>query len=318
MLKVFSNLGKVFLVDDSAFQYQNGLKRIKLTNCDFKKSIVISPFHRECEVNTELFKLRLYAEKNNLKVISFGSPNFFPLYSLFSDEVVLCDSYQPMFYQGDTHNGICLNKVSDKFWDIDHNNKLRKMVDKSISNDEVVDRFWNWEIYIRESTYQAFQKLELEENLLVAEIKATCNKIRSVLHSLNIKGADHLLQKKMISRVGTNNYLGCQILASQLKNWTYIVAGGACNLFSILPIKVLYHAERRLRPNSRDIIRKISMKRYGDYGDTIPILIQKNLCKGQVEKEKYIKNNILENLEFIQDSQEHFNKLDFKPCFGTY
>lgn len=104
-------------------------------------------------------------------------------------------------------------------------------------------------IYIRESTFDLFHKLDLQgeipHDIVVCEIKAAFPDARNYLKSISqinecpIYGIDYSWQKKLVGLCG-NHYMGIQILGSLLANWMYICLGGSARLFSLLPTKNLH------------------------------------------------------------------------------
>jgi len=119
-------------------------EKFNFTNCEYEKSIVISPFYYECFINTTLLKLKLYCRQKHVKIIAHGPPNFFPLYSLISDEAVLYNNpYEPEWYGGNTLNNVKMPppKSLGRYVNIDEDENLIKTLDQKITIDEIVEEF---------------------------------------------------------------------------------------------------------------------------------------------------------------------------------
>jgi len=189
-----------------------------------------------------------------------------------------------------------------QFVNIDRDIDLVKSLNKEISIKEVIDYYQNKNIKIRQSTMDLYEKIRPNENMVVAEVKHSSIEIRKMLVSHNIEGANQSLQNNILKKTGTNNYLGFQVLASQLSNWNYIAVGGVCSIFSLVPVKCLYMAERLLLDDAEEFLQATKIPE--------PIILRKSLCKGptgprrnrRTEDEEYVENHLSEHLEQLLET----------------
>lgn len=263
---------------------------IELNKGTWKDFIIISPCRHENYECPLLFKLKYYCEQNNIKLISFGSKNFFPLYAMYSDEVVLLkDSGNPSWYKGfdGSSNKIDASPIFDlpQYVEMTPEEMIRwrtpvpfKKTHKialNASPEKIAQRFANAPIYVREESYRKFIEVKetLPRNVIVAEIKDNVPMGNMLLKKKDFEviGLNHDWQIKLQNQVGKDNYLTCQILGSHTLNWSYICIGGSANLFSVVPIQTVFMLDWLL---DVDQIKSFSQIRYGT--SKLPIVLNKN------------------------------------------
>ncbi len=152
---------------------------------------------------------------------------------------------------------------------------------ETIDDDEVIETFVWPEIYIRQSTWEVFQNLQLPEDVVCCEAKlgwGFANEIREWLRASglpNVRGFEQVFQHNLLRKVGAH-YMGIQFLASWLKNWTFICIGGSANLFSIVPVKGLILFDTWFNNSSTEVcLRGLAQRRYGSLGNEIPVFLPK-------------------------------------------
>ena len=310
---------------------------------NYSKEIIITPHFRENYGNIGFMKLKLYCEKNNIKVTSFGLLNQLPLFSIFSDAVILHDKPRALanIYQGPSVAGANLRNMK-YFIDlygaqyeniaymkcgeyVDLMNGGPKAPDPTrcplltkacgLKDEEVIERFYEQPVYLRQSTIDFFDKLELPEDIIMCEIKADRNGASQASkifinwieeNRQNIKlplmGIYNDDQKKLVEKCD-NHYIGVQILASLKKNWFFMCYGGSSNLFSLLPTKTLLLYDHWLNSNlsTERVVKGIYNKRYGV--NTIPIFPR---------RVRYVKKILDENINEIN------NFLDYVSAVPTF
>lgn len=300
------------IVPDDSLESWDGKKRFVFEDVDYPECLVISPSAHENYLNTQLLKLKLWADRNGIKLISYGCFNHFPFYSMFSHEVILREPHkEPSWYRGNSFNCVIrptrqeTEALGGKWF---RDRKFKNKVE-SISDEDVINH--DWKVFIRQSTVDVYEECKarglIPNNCLVAEVKITAKRLRKFLANQGVIGADSALQKAILKIVGYNNYMGCQILASHRSNWAYLACGGVGNLFSVIPIKVIYFSEFNLRrPSASNIIRQLAVKRYGDIGKTFPLLRYWRLhSNADCEQDRVIEDLEI-NLDVIRNAVESF------------
>lgn len=167
----------------------------------FDHEIVVTPHYMENYGNVIFWKLKLFCEKNNIKLTSFGLLNQLPVFSIFSDKMILQNRANlGQIYQGPSMVGAekdFINLLTNAeysevrtMWknhilvmNPPKNSRKYKMLQKSmpyyvaaakeISDEQVAERFSNLNVFIRESSLKLFHKLKIPKNLIVCEFK-TC------------------------------------------------------------------------------------------------------------------------------------------------
>jgi len=309
------------IIPDDSLESWNGKKRFIFENVDYHECLVISPSYHENYLNTQLLKLKIWADRNGIKLISYGCFNHFPFYSIFSHEVILQPPHKkPNWYKGDSFNRIVrpnrdeIKQLGGKWV----NEKQFKV--ERISDEDVVSHFANKRVSIRQSTVDAYERCKknglIPNDLLIAEVKATAIKLRKFLGTQGVVGHNFALQESILEITGYNNYMGCQILTSHLNNWIYIACGGVGNLFSVIPMRVIYFSEFNLRRYSAsNIIRQLAIKRYGEFGKTFPLLRYWRLHNNEDCEEDRVIEDLKINLRVIHNAVRNFPKIE-KPSPG--
>jgi hypothetical protein len=164
---------------------------------------------------------------------------------------------------------------------------LLEIANNQISDDEVVESFCFPKIFIKESSYKKYLDIssEMKKDLVVCEVKTLDKKSDEYLklgydtgdiflNNLRDSAKGHPLKivtdkqenKKMAELCG-EDYMGVQILCSFIKNWMWICFGGSSNIFPFFPVKILSLCDQTL---CIDLIRKISIRRFGKIGEILP------------------------------------------------
>lgn len=249
--------------------------RLPVRKAKAKETIRIAPHCGENWATVDLLRFKLYCELNKIKVIAYGNLNQLPFLSIIADELML-DKAPGLdrLYTGMSINGNRRYKADNlKNYVETHafESDFVKKAIENISDDEVVDRFANYDVFIRKSTFDLFKYLNLPRDLVIAETKwggdTVLEKFPSVI------GIDKVFQSDLIQRVD-NHYMGMQILGSQLLNWVYFSSGGSGNLFCIIPIKYLTYFDVLATESTARLVRLMSIKRYGEIGHRYPIVGQ--------------------------------------------
>lgn len=242
---------------------------IDLTKKNYDKEVVIFPHRKENENNTFLLKLKVYCEKHKIGIVSKGDLNQFPLLSLFSDKLILDagSNLRGMYVGGSSYR--CRLKHRPDSQEIFN-------AAKTIDDDEVVSYFKSMTIFVRESSYDLFNKSDLPENVAIAEIRNGNTQQRRIIRDnteFPILGLDYKFQQSLLEKVG-HHYMSFQVLGGLLKNWKFICGGGSANLFCLLPVTslILSEAKNMFTPSTQNIIRNLSVARYGNLGHEIPII----------------------------------------------
>jgi hypothetical protein len=223
---------------------------------DFEKEIVIAPHYNETYISLELFKLAIHCKKNKVKITSIGSMNQFTFFGTFSDEVICLK---------DTHlHNIYASNYSSFGTDGSYFHKIPNYVDiykggmdmnafpeaNQISIDEVIEAFTFPPLYVRDSTFNYFNSLDLPSDIIYCEIKN--NFYPKLLNFIKNNfpdaiGVDKSFQRSLLKEA-KDHFMGVQLLASLYKGWQFIAAGGSVNLFNVLPVRPLLFLE-----NSSDL-----------------------------------------------------------------
>lgn len=253
--------------------------KIALNDKKFKHEVIITPHYDENFINTDILKFRIFCDQYRIKIISFGSKNQFPFFSIFSDEVYITETEKQTWYNNQwSRNYTDLAKIQKlpKFLNVE---KTQGVFRKLIPDDWVVERFSNRKVHILKSTYDIFETLVKDRKLVydqvICESKVGSNFVRNVLRGqilLRMSGIDQELQTRMVEWTGPHHYMGCQILCSNMLNWRYVCCGGASNLFAVIPMKSVCLAEQMFNSSTINIMRSMSIKRYGKIGHHMPFL----------------------------------------------
>lgn len=281
---------------------------------EYDKEIVIAPHHRENYGNVNFWKLKLYCDRHRIKLTSYGTLNQLPVFSLFSDKVILQNDhnlsqlYTPVSLAGARKSFLkhlttaeyAEVKIKWKQYNILMNpgpkprpawhmvNRLVPYLGASvreITNEEVISRFWNPTVCIREETYNKYRELVKEglpNHIVCAEFKGSTPETKSWVSKLSLPmmGMDRNFQKNWLKKTG-NHYMGVQILASAYSNWIFACRGGSSNLMIILPVKTILLDDDWISPNKnvRRIAQGVYAMRYPELEGRIPLI-----CPPRVEE----------------------------------
>jgi hypothetical protein len=280
---------QVKLVDT---ENQNGIHYYTARNCN--NNFIIAPHNSENSNSLELLKFRLWAERQNRGITCVGVLNQLPLFSQFADRMILRDkpdvlreSYTSIFSFYGIDPSVPAGEPGDPLDvaippqianDIKTYPELMRTVVESISDDEVIERYQSPSVLIRRSTWELFHSLDLPSNIVMCEIKPyfdgpamrdAIERNRS-LFRYPIHGLHWEHQQKLTEQAG-QHYMGIQVLASLLRNWTYVCYGGSSNLFSLLPVKVALLSDTHCVPHY-PLVRKLAVARWGDLGSRVPTI----------------------------------------------
>jgi hypothetical protein len=271
-----------------------------INKVNYSQEIVIAPCAIEHYSCYDLFKLKLFCKENAIKIIAFGSLNQFPYLSLVADELVMVKNSLD-FYKGKfTVCGAGVESIQNdpNFCStLSRHPKCKDIYRQSlldISNDEVVENFWEFKVYIRESSYDSYKYLTnsgfLNENMISCQISCDCGpgpvgkKLSKIIENANFNyklfNLDYGPCQKHLDLVG-HDFMSHQILLSWLSNWYYICCGGSGSLMSIIPVKLLHVYDRNFNNvvsisedqrkdhelvgiDNRYISEQIGLKRFGE------------------------------------------------------
>ncbi|RDJ35381.1 MAG: hypothetical protein DWQ19_11235 [Crenarchaeota archaeon] len=235
---------KIIKEDFVEWNINPSMKCLKINDRIYDKNIIVSPCAAEHWISTDLFKFRLYCQKKQIHVTGVCPINQIPLFSLFSDDIAIVEDNPSWYeYKHATTNGSSVKKISDDHVDIENGN-FRTVFSSEISDDEVIENYKQKTVCILKSAYDLFRKIkhELSSGIIVIECKQEFKyALKRCLSNedLPISGFDYSFQKDLLDKVGKENYMSTQILASNFLNWQYICYGGASNLMCVLPVKYL-------------------------------------------------------------------------------
>ena len=241
------------------------------------KQIVVNPCHSEHWISTDLFKFRIYCDKNEMHVIGICSRNQIPMYSIFCDEIRLVGS-EPKWYSGVTRNGVHVEVRFRKHTDYCNiqQGEFRRKFMLAISDEEVVDRFSDSVMYFLESGWKKFSSLreKLPTNVVMSEIKSVSRFVREPylesgkkcfrgLEQIPFAGIDHQFQRSLVEKTGIDHYMTVQIMASNFLNWQFFCVGGSSNLMCILPVRVFSLFDQLLCPSVINVVRGLALRKHG-------------------------------------------------------
>lgn len=244
--------------------------------------------------NVELFKVALFCRKHNHRLVVYSHLNELPLVSTFADAGIFYSRDDHNIYEGISKYKYDLGLVGGLFneslthaarqvWSLSRvygkTPLLLDLIDKEISDEEVVENFSFPTICIRKSAYEKYQILQnmdvIKDNLVICEVKDAkdCGgpsllenlKEKSKGFALDIK-TDMEFNRNMFGLCG-QDYMGVQILSSFLNNWMWILYGGSCNIFPFFPVKILSMSDQTIIPS---LNRKMSVARFGEMGEVFP------------------------------------------------
>lgn len=218
-----------------------------------EQDIVVSPCGAEHWISTDLFKFRIYAERQQWHVTGLCPKNQIPLFSQFCDEIVIVDD-NPCWYDLATSNGSLVSHLHEQQVNIEAGG-LRSRFSTAVSDQEVIDRFKTKEVVILRSSYDLFRSIkhELPSKVIVVEYKKEHN--RRNLNGIDTIGSDHRFQRELIQKIGKDNYMAIQILASNFLNWQFMCSGGSSNLMCVLPVKYLFLKDSTINQSVETIVK---------------------------------------------------------------
>lgn len=326
MLKLLPNLSsacdRFVIVPDSelipwpAFP---SFRSVRLTDRQCESTIFISPCRKEHWISTDIYKVRLYCEKHDIRIVTFGSLNHFPFYSLFSDEVVVSSPHDaPSWYEDPltcrgrySSNNIDLPPV--QFVDVDGHHERSELREKSveeISDFEVIDRFSHKTIHLLKSAYEVFLSLDLEPHQRVVEAKRLEHEVPFLeaakkQTTFDFKGAsdDMSFQKGLLEKTTRNHYMTMQILASNLLDWQFFCCGGASNLMCVLPIKTLFFVDDTMNFSVQAVTRGFYLSQHGKAARKCPIVL------GIHHAKELAARTFIENLYPLKEFSDYLSTL---------
>lgn len=244
--------------------------------------------------NLEVFKVALFCRRHNTRIVVYGHLNELPLFSTFADAAILYSRDDHEIYEGISRyvydhglvGGIFNESLSHavrQCWSLGRVHGKRPlildMIEKEISDDDVVKEFAFADIYVRRQAYTKYNILKniglIKKDTIMCEVKSAPDCGGPILISnLKEKSKDfgiHIetdieFNKKMFGLCG-QDYMGVQVLASFLDNWMWILYGGSCNIFPFFSVKILSMSDQTTLP---ELTRKMSIERFGEMGEIFP------------------------------------------------
>ncbi len=295
---------KIKIISDCHFKEEQicGVKHLyyEFNKNKFKRETLLFLNLHEHYNNLEILKFSLLCKLYNTKLVVYTHINEFPLISTFADAAILYISDTKEIYDHITRynydrdvvgklfnqflssphglsDAIALSRVESQNWPL-----LLEIANDIVSDDEVVENFCFPKICIKETSYQKYLEIskELKQNLIVCEVKTSEEKPlgydtgESFLENIKNSSGNYPLEivtektkNKKLAKMCGQDYMGVQVLCSFLKNWMWICYGGSSNIFPFFPVKILSLTDQTL---CKELIRKISIKRFGDLGNIFP------------------------------------------------
>lgn len=277
---------------------------------EYTKEIIIAPHYCETYLSYQLLRLWMYCQNNRIKIISVGTMNQLPLFGMFSDEVILQPSNLNTLFTPESSFGGTITHLKSipQFRDV-YTRFDENKASESILTEDVVRAFMEPKVYLRKSTVDLFQKLELPQNAICCEIKKHFYpKLYSLLEKHKLIGLDKTWQKTMAGNIG-DHFMGIQILACVKKGWRFIAAGGSVNLFSIIPIHTALALETQFDFGfeHQEIFKKLSYHRYGTIPQTISFPHRIFISRKMEDDDSCINETALDNIISAKqcDNVEH-------------
>lgn len=316
----------------------------------YAREIIISPHHRENYGNTGFLKLKAYCDLYDIKLTSFGLLNQLPVFSVFSDKVILQDDDHALnnLYHGASTAGAdksfipllseaqyvevytpftqyvaimnCTHEVQDR--------PFMTAAAKKISDEETAQLFADTPVAIRQSSLELFDSMTLPSNVIICEFKPSQGpklrpgddpnpivnwvKKRSKYLALPVIGLDREFQKNLLQQV-KSHYMSIQILGSIFNNWNYMCYGGSSNLMCILPpMKVLTLFDFWINTNdsTKNTIQRMSEIRYGDIGRKVPVFPYP-VTKLRKQMDESI-NSINEAIRTMSSLEENYSHVELR------
>lgn len=270
------------IIDDKLIKKNKKFSKLILNKKDSEQTITINPFVEEHYNDIDLFNIKIFCDKNNIKLKVLSQMNYLPLNSQYADELIIAEDKNHMKDAYDL-NGKCITTLGENSFKSNHEGFLNtrfyqknfnplerdcydktgivKLIYKEICLNELNEFIKNKKTLIRKSTYDLFLKIknELPKDIILCEIKGTFKKIKDKLKKQkiikNLVGIDYEFQKELLRKT-KHHYLGIQILGSEFLNWKIIALGGSGRLFSMLPTKNILLMARDIYGNDEKILPK--------------------------------------------------------------
>ena len=285
-------------------------KKLDLSSGRYRKEIHTSIHTFEHFSNTDSFISRMNHENKGIKVHIYCAMNQLPLMSLLGDVLYLDENVKLPIYNGAT----MWNYQFRKFININSNKAQRveqNFYHKKIDLYKVAERFSHAPVFIRQSSFDIFNQLELPKNIICSEVKFSSIEKKLLNDFPEMHGVRYKFQKEILEKTG-HHYMSIQILASLILNWSFICVGGSANLMSLLPVKSLLMCSQEfgLKGSYREtvpITRKIYKNRYGLYlGNCVQLITGRQLeimnnitydtyCMHRVNKETKLSAKLIDH-----------------------
>ena len=295
--------------------------------------ISISPAQNENYAHYGWWKLKIAAEETGRQVRAYTHINMLPLAYPMADTLFLTTdkSYVRKMYQKNSETGAPVHRVhienevfcsgskpNSPLGEVEtryNPNALKNTMyrtSKNVKVSELIDRF-RPRLYVRQSTYDLFQQLDLPEKVIMCELREdpvshwngqARRQMRELKFDRPVIGIGQNWQRKMIAKAGSH-WLGIQVLGSLLKDWLYVCEGGSANLHTLLPTRCIYLKDQKLRCDG--IIRKMAEQRYGKAGKLIPVVGNRFFRSDEI-KDNF--NIIQEGIRLLEKPEILFKKID--------
>lgn len=259
----------LYIINDNKICHKSNYDTLVLKPRAYDSFVSVNPCNDENWISTDLFKFRLWAERNKKHVIGNCSYNQIPMYSLFCDELIITKHFFQNWYDHSGSYSKVEKIVKKNYIDIEY----KRDFFQNISDQEAATEFTNKKIYILKSVYDKFILDDIKyKNVIICELKYRTNqkmknKICSAKHilknELHCYNKNNLIQKRIMEVSTQNHYMSYQILGSLLKNWQFLCCGGSSNLMCVLPIKSLFYCDYTMNNSVQTIIQKIYNNLFG-------------------------------------------------------
>ena len=234
---------------------------------DSNKVFYIAESLVENFTNTDFLRLKTFADFENIKIVSIGDLNRYPLYSLISHEAIMTKNFKSNIYsKGNSTTSLDLKEIKEVHKPTAIKDISKKMY--SIKWQDIVEHFKNQTIKIRKSSYETYKNNEslINSNEIICEIKQQSKHALKELNNydlINKKSINYSFQNKLMSAVGKDHYLSTQILAANTKKISYICIGGSLNILGLLPIPILLGTDHSINKDGVEIYKNICYENYG-------------------------------------------------------
>jgi len=269
---------RLITIDDDDFQPvvapdgRGSYLRVVLNRRSSRREMVITPHWHETFISIELLKLAIYCREHDIRLVSVGTMNQLPFFSLFSDEVIVRATPLDTLFTAESSFGFDPGPwtAAPGFVDVHAADLSRGLALDRISIDAVTLAFSHPTVHVRASTVAVFDRLGWPEDRISCEVKRHFfPRVLAALEAARderIIGMDKSFQRATIAEVG-DHFMGLQLLACLYRGWRFIAAGGAVNLFNVLPVHPLLFIETQSDFNLefQEIARRLCRARYGTH-----------------------------------------------------